>query len=123
MFNFRPLMYPSRYNLKDDRKFSETRKFFTESTWRSRISNTVNHVHQAKFRVLMVFLAGNDYWPSKDFLYKKNNAKDFCDFYVKFLKESIRKKIFQTLYILFFRNPSESEENLTATSPTPKRLD
>ena len=112
-------MYPSRYNLKDDRKFSETRKFFTKSTWRSRVSNTVNHVHQAKFRVLMAFLAGNDYWATEYFLKQKNIERDFCDFYVKFVSFRILSK-----YLRFiFRNPSESEENLTATSPTPKRLD
>ena len=81
MFNFRPLMYPSRYNLKDDRKFSETRKFFTKSTWRSRVSNTVNHVHQAKFRVLMAFLAGNDSRATEYFLNKKHFEK-FLRFYV-----------------------------------------
>ena len=116
MFNFRPLMYPSRYNLKDDRKFSETRKFFTKSNWRSRVSNTVNHVHQAKFRVLMAFLAENDYCTKK-------HCKRFLRFLCKIPKGIYSKEIFQTLYILFFRNPSESEENLTATSPTPKRLD
>ena len=61
--------------------FRKLENFSRKSTWRSRVSNTVNHVHQAKFRVLMAFLAGNDYWATEYFLNKKT-LRDFCDFYV-----------------------------------------